>query len=182
MMVPGIWLSEEMADTEDNELDIDDASEQGREKFGGKKALLFIVLPILLLGGGAGVYFSGILDDDKMIAAQADKPAAPPPPAESKYFDLPDMLVNLNSPASKPHFLKFRASLELTAGFDMTTIRPLLPRIIDKFQEYMRELRLDDLRANGQIHGLREELLARINDVIKPVKVKDVLFRNLLIQ
>jgi len=172
-----------MADAEDENLAIDESPEQHSENSGGKKKLLFIVLPILLLGGGgAGVYFSGVLDSAEKTVAQSEAPKAPPPPAKSAFFDLPDMLVNMNSAPSNPHFLKFQVSLELKSDFDITILKPLQPRIIDKFQVYMRDLRLDDLRASDGIQGLRKELLARINEVIEPVEVKDILFRNFLVQ
>lgn len=172
-----------MADTEDDLYAIDDAAEFGSGKSGGKKKFLLVFLTILVLGaGGAGLHVSGLLEFDKKLFAQSDKPAAPPPPTKSVYIDLPDMLVNLNSVASKPHFLKFKASLELDSDVDITVLIPLRPRIIDKFQIYVRELRLDDLRANGGLKILREELLAQINEVIKPVRATNVLFRNLLVQ
>jgi len=173
-----------MADTADQESYSDDDFEHGRNKTGGKKKLFVLMFLLLLGGGGTGVYFSGILDkyNDKKAVAEADKPAAPRPAATSVFFDLPDMLVNLNSDESKPHFLKFRASLELQSEIDVVVLRTLQPRVVDKFQVYMRELRLDDLRANVGMRGLRAELLARVNEVIKPVQATDVLFRNLLVQ
>ncbi len=176
-------VSNDMAEPGYDEFADDDASEQGGESSGGAKNLLLAVFTILLLGGGgAGLHFSGILNDVIKAVAQSDQPDAPPPPSKSIYFDLPDMLVNLNSTTSTPHFMKLRASLELDHTFDISVLRPLQPRIIDKFQVYMRELRLEDLRANGGLQILRQELLARINDAIEPVKIKDVLFRNLLVQ
>ena len=172
-----------MADTEYDQFLADEAQDEGGQKSGGKKKALFSVLLLLVLGGGgAGVYFSGILDEFKKTVVKSEHPAAPPPPAQSVYFDLPDMLVNLNTEASKPHFLKFRASLELESSIDVNVLQPLEPRIIDKFQVYVRELRLDDLRVSGGLKLLREELLVQINDITKPVKVRNVLFRNLLVQ
>jgi flagellar FliL protein len=57
-----------------------------------------------------------------------------------------------------------------------------MPRIIDNFQVYLRELRLDDLRGSAGIYRLREELLMRVNTAAQPVHVKDVLFREMLVQ
>ena len=173
-----------MADPADQDTYSDEDFEHGGRKTGGKKKLFVFLFLLLLAGGGSGVYFSGILDkdNDEKVVAEADKPAAPRPAATSVFFDLPDMLVNLNSDESKPHYLKFRASLELQSEIDVVVLRALQPRVVDKFQVYMRELRLDDLRANVGMRGLREELLARVNEVITPVRATDVLFRNLLVQ
>ena len=56
------------------------------------------------------------------------------------------------------------------------------PRIIDNFQVYLRELRVEDLRGSAGIYRLREELLARVNTAVHPTKVRDVLFRDVLVQ
>ena len=56
------------------------------------------------------------------------------------------------------------------------------PRIIDRFQVYLRELRVEDLEGSAGMQRLREELLNRVNKVAHPVKVRDVLFAELLVQ
>ena len=58
----------------------------------------------------------------------------------------------------------------------------MLPRIVDNFQVYLRELRLDDLRGSAGVYRLREELLARVNTAVRPAKIKDVLFKEMLVQ
>ena len=154
----------------------------GKKKFSGKKLILFIVLPVLLLGGGgAAVMMSGLL------GGGADKPkepaqTAPLEPPKTVFFDLPEMLVNLNSNTRRPTFLKIQVSLELTSDKDASYVEKMSPRIVDNFQVYLRELRIDDLRGSAGIYRLREELLARINMAVRPAKVKDVLFKEVLVQ
>ena len=58
----------------------------------------------------------------------------------------------------------------------------MMPRIVDNFQIYLRELRIEDLRGSDGIYRLREELLARVNAAVAPVKVTDVLFKEMLVQ
>lgn len=146
-----------------------------RRKFSGKKLVLFVILPLLLLiGGGTGVYFSGLLDGSD----HAGSPAEP-----GVFFTLPDLLVNLNSPGGhRQNFLKISVSIELSRQEDVAELEKVLPRIIDNFQIYLRELRLDDLRGSAGIYRLREELLMRISAAAAPVKVHDVLFREMLVQ
>ena len=57
-----------------------------------------------------------------------------------------------------------------------------MPRIVDNFQVYLRELRVEDLRGSSGLYRLREELLQRVNAAAAPAKVTDVLFKELLIQ
>ena len=166
----------------------DEVSEAPSKKLPIKK-ILIIVLPILLLAGaGAGVYFSGLLD--KLTGKKADAPAAetaaaPPPPKAvqaASFMDLPEMLVNLQTTGRKQAFLKLRVALELEAVTDQPRVEQMLPRIIDNFQIYLRELRVEDLQGASGMHLLREELLTRVNAAVKPVKVNDVLFKEMLVQ
>ena len=47
---------------------------------------------------------------------------------------------------------------------------------------YLRELRLEDLQGAAGVYRLREELLVRVNQAVRPAKVNDVLFKDMLIQ
>jgi flagellar FliL protein len=173
------------ADDAEEEIDLGDEFESynNKKKLSGKKIVLFFVLPILLLvGGGAGVFTSGMLGGDVKDKQIAESEPVPTTPFKTVFFDLPEMLVNLNSTGRRPNFLKMKVSLELTSEMDITRVRDFSPRIIDNFQVYLRELRVEDLRGSAGIYRLREELLARVNTAVRPTKVKDVLFRDMLVQ
>jgi flagellar FliL protein len=162
-----------------------DSDPDAPKKFAGKKLVLFVVLPILLLGGGgAAVMMGGFLDsedDKKTEVAEKGEEKAPTPP-QTVFYDLPVLLVNLNTNSRRPSFLKITVSLELENPDDISRINTLQPRIIDNFQVYLRELRIDDLRGSAGIYRLREELLARVNASIHPAGVKNVLFKEVLVQ
>jgi len=100
----------------------------------------------------------------------------------SVFMDLPDMLVNLQSTGRKQSFLKIHVALELDNPMDQPKVDAVMPRIVDSFQVYLRELRTDDLQGAAGMHLLREELLSRVSLAVQPVKVKDILFREILIQ
>ena len=170
------------ADAAEEEIDLDEDFDLPKKKLSGKKIVLFFVLPILLLAGGAGVFFSGMLGGAAKEQTMAKGEEVPAAPLKTVFFDLPEMLVNLNSTGRRPNFLKMRVSLELTSELDVIRVRDFSPRIIDNFQVYLRELRVEDLRGSAGIYRLREELLARVNTAVRPTKVKDVLFRDMLVQ
>ncbi|MEQ9609593.1 MAG: flagellar basal body-associated FliL family protein, partial [Kiloniellaceae bacterium] len=98
------------------------------------------------------------------------------------FYDLPQMLVNLNTGGKKNNYLKIAISLELTSEAARAELETLLPRVIDNFQVYLRELRVEDLRGSAGVQRLREELLMRVNTAVHPVEVKDVLFKEMLVQ
>lgn len=185
----------------DDDIDFDSG---GYDDGGGKKRLLLmVVLPLLLvIGGAAGAYFSG-LADPLLSMLGGEEPAATEEMAEGEdgaadmgeglgagsapvgsaiFYDLPEMLVNLNTPGRKRNFLKMRVSLELASENDITTVEMVLPRIVDNFQVYLRELRLEDLQGAAGMYRLREELLNRVNAAVRPARVSDVLFKEMIVQ
>jgi len=163
--------------------------EQQRKKLSGKKIVLFIVLPILLIvGGGAAAFFTGMLDGllgkkaDGEHAEEKHEPELPPYNGPPQYVPVPDMLVNLNTGERRATLLKLGISVEVERPEHKAAVELALPRITDGFQVYLRELRMDDLRGSAGMYRLREELLLRVNMAVAPLKVKDVLISEFLVQ
>ncbi|NKD55824.1 MULTISPECIES: flagellar basal body-associated FliL family protein [unclassified Haematospirillum] len=194
-----------MAEDLDEEYDDDDAEGDGGGGGGGggrKKLLLLILLPILLIVGGvAGAWFAGVFDrkppPEAEAAAASGEGAAPQPagaagapgasgapgaPAGPAFYDLPEMVVDIAGQGRKRTFMKVRVSLELSSQADVPIVESVMPRIVDNFQVYLRELRIEDLQGAAGIYRLREELLLRVNSAVRPAKVNDVLFKEMLVQ
>jgi flagellar FliL protein len=169
--------------------DLDAGGEEEGGKKGGKKKLLVIILPLLLLiGGGAGAYFMG-LADPLLAMFGGGEPAVEEAEAPSEpvneigvFYEVPEMLVNLNSGGRRKEFLKIRVALELNSQQDVAKIEQVIDRIVDNFTVYLRELRQEDLQGSEGIYRLREELLIRVNAATRPTHVRDVLFKEMLVQ
>ncbi len=101
---------------------------------------------------------------------------------EVVYFNLPEFLVNLNTSGKQTSFIKMKVTLEAATDGDTDSIESRMPRIVDSFNTYMRELRTSDLAGSAGLYRLREELLLRVNKTIYPSKVSDILFREIIIQ
>lgn len=175
--------------------DIEASEEEGEggssgRRFGKRLLLLFVVLPlVLLIGLGAGAFVSGLADPllTKFLGTPPDGEGhtAEVEVAETgpvTYYELPQMLVNLNNPGRKSNFLKIVVSLEASGEDAPHILDKALPRIVDNFQVYLRELRVEDLRGSAGVYRLREELLFRVNAAVEDVKVTDVLFKEMLVQ
>ena len=181
--------------TEENPEGQAEGAAGGEKRLSRKKLILFIVLPVvLLIAIGAGLYFSGMLDSvlGKKKHAEAGAEGAAGEHGEGKdghgaatgavYHDLPDIIVNLSDTGGKQRFLKLSISLEIASKADEPKLATVMPRITDQFQTYLRELRVEDLRGSSGIYRLRQELLARVKAAAGTVKVRDVLFREILVQ
>ena len=92
------------------------------------------------------------------------------------------MIVNLNTTERRQSLLKIKVSLEVAEQKAVAVVQELTPRVVDNFQTYLRELRLDDLRGSAGMYRLHEELLTRINIAVAPAKVKAVLFKEMIVQ
>jgi flagellar FliL protein len=60
-------------------------------------------------------------------------------------------------------------------------LNPNMPRLMDMFQNFLRELRPEDLTGSQGSYQLRVEILRRVNLVVAPTKVKAVLIEEMLI-
>jgi flagellar FliL protein len=130
---------------------------------------------LLLGGGGAGAYFYFGGHKEEMPAPVAAKPAT--------FVDMPDVLVNLASGgADHAQYLKVKIVLEVPDAAAVPQIQPLMPRVMDAFQTYLRELRPTDLDGSAGLYRLKEELTRRVNAAIAPNRVTAVLFKEIVVQ
>ncbi len=97
------------------------------------------------------------------------------------FLKVPDLIVNLAG-EGQPRYLRLSIQLELANEADLKSVEAVLPRVIDQFQTYLRELRVQDLRGSKGMYRLQMELLSRVNAAAAPTEVKDVLFQEILIQ
>ena len=174
----------ETTDEEQDELDGEGEGEGARRRLSGKKLVLVYVLPILILlgaGGGAGYYFF-LASPSAQELAEAMGQEKIEDPTKIVFYDLPDILVNLNSGGKQNNYLKVTIALELKSVDDLPVVHAVLPRIIDNFQIYLRELRLEDLNGSAGPVRLKEELLVRLNASMDVSRINDILFKEILVQ
>lgn len=130
---------------------------------------------LVLGGGGFGAYTFLAGGHKSEHAAPVAKPAV--------FFDVPDLLVNLAANNSeRTQYLKVKVVLELPDAKIKEQIAPMMPRLQDTFQTYLRELRATDLDGSAGLYRLKEELTRRVNLAIAPSKVNAVLFKEIVVQ
>lgn len=156
---------------------------KGGVKGSGRRKWILLAMPLLLGGVGAGLWFGGILPRWLGMgqAAHDDGHAADGAPA-SVFLDLPEIVANLNAGPRRTSYVKLKARLELTRSQDIARVQTVMPRLMDMLQTYVREMRPEELRGSAGTYRLREELLARALLVAAPVRIRDVLFVEILIQ
>jgi flagellar protein FliL len=161
-------------DTDDGEQ----SAEQPKKKLLSLKTIIVAAAALVLLlgGAGAGVYFF-------MFKPGETKAAAAPVAKPVVFVDLPELLVNLSTAGGdRPQYLKVKVVLELSDQAMINQIQPIMPRVMDAFQTYLRELRPSDLDGSAGLYRLKEELTRRVNVSIAPSRITAVLFKEIVVQ
>lgn len=147
---------------------------EGKSK---KKLIIMAAAALLVLGGGG----AGFIMWQKSKSAAAEKVA---PKKQMVFYDLPEIVTNLamQPGQERPIFLRLKVALEVEDQKMVAEITPLMPRIMDNFQIFLRELRPVDLEGSAGLYRLKEELVRRINAAVYPARVEAILFKDVLVQ
>jgi flagellar FliL protein len=149
-----------------------------KSKLPSKKVMIMAAAGLLVVvggGGGAYMFLGGGHAKHEEVKKETVKPAT--------FVDLPDVLVNLaNSGGDRTQYLKVKIVLEVPDAELVPKIQPLMPRVMDAFQTYLRELRPTDLDGSAGLYRLKEELTRRVNVAVAPNKITAVLFKEIVIQ
>jgi flagellar protein FliL len=183
----------------------------GKKKMAGKQLVLFIILPAILVlgGGGAATYFFVLKKPATAEAAAGDHAKAEKKKKEKKeankgdkggekkagesgvktsegpngegFMTLSDIVVNISTPDNRPAFLKLKLTLQAKDMETIEAIEPLMPRILDQYTGFLRELRMEDVAGSAGYARIQMELLKRINLAVAPAQIDAVLIEEMLV-
>ncbi|MBN2040956.1 MAG: flagellar basal body-associated FliL family protein [Spirochaetes bacterium] len=178
-----------MGDDERNVVDIDDdeeetgaASEAPSSASPSRiiKILFYIVgaVILVLLIIGISYIVTKNVQEQKYVREQAIIVAPPPPPLA--HFDLPSFSVTTRD--AEPHFIKITIAL----GYeDSIELNAELLRRTAQFQHIINVLlsgkRFEDVDTVEDKINLSEEIKAHINMILMSGKIKEVYFREIVI-
>jgi flagellar FliL protein len=186
----------------------EEGAKSAKKKKSKKKLLMLVGLVVLLAAGGGGAVVMlkkppegaegaegaehaegkehGKKSDKKKHASKDGKKEGKHgkdgKEVPSVFVTLPDIAVNLAGSAKHTSFLKIKINLEVADEHTAKVVKDVTPRIVDSFQLYLRQLRIEDLQGSAGMYRLREELLSRVNKVAEPAEVEDVLFAEFFAQ
>ena len=165
-----------------DEAEVEDGAEAGAEQAKRKFSLppmKFLIIGgaalLVLVAAGGGSYWFFARKPAPKVEESAVKPTV--------FVDLPEVLVNLsNTGSERTQYLKVKIVLEVAEQKVVTQITPIMPRVMDAFQTYLRELRPSDLEGSAGLYRLKEELTRRVNASIAPARINAVLFKEIVVQ
>lgn len=179
-----------------------------KKKMAGKQLVLFIILPaVLLLGGGAATYFLVLKKPstaetgasaktekkakEKKEAKKGDKggekkggegeATTSEGPNGEGFLTLPPIVANISTPDGRPAYLKLKLTLQAKDLETIESVQALLPRVMDQYNGFLRELRMEDVAGSAGYSRLQMELLKRVNLAVAPAQIDAVLIEEMLV-
>lgn len=147
------------------------------------KTLFLLLGFVLLLGGGAGAvwrFAPGMADKalalighhEQSVAAVSNRPV---------FIDLPEMALTLPN-AGHPRQMRIKLSVELAQGTSQQqAAEALSPRVYDALLTYLRTLRDGEVDGGLGLDRLRADLYRRLELVVGPGVLRDVLITSLVL-
>lgn len=137
-----------------------------------------VVLALLGAAGGFYVMYSGLLFSGD---PHAEDHSAEVENHDDVVMGLPDvgfvpidpLIISLPTGSTSKH-LRFHAELEVYSQYKQD-VEMLMPRIVDVMNSYLRALEVGDIEKPNALVHLRAQLLRRIQIVIGPGRVRDLL-------
>ena len=166
----------------------DEQEVKGTEEGGGakkkSKLLLFILLGIavLLLAGGGFFAYTTFLAPKP----QVEDPMAGVKPEQltetvGEMFSLEQFVVNLSDPQGK-RYLRLTISLELESLEAVDRATKLVPKLRDMVIVLLTSLTFEEVMTpEGKIQ-IRDELLERFNQILRPDRVRNIYFTDFVVQ
>jgi flagellar protein FliL len=179
-----------------------------KKKLAGKQLVMFIILPAVLVlgGGGLAAYFlifnkpaataeaghdgkaKSEKKKDKKEAKKGEKKAADggavttEGPEGQGFLALPNIVVNISTADARPAYLKLKLTLQTKDVETAAVVEQMMPRIMDQYNGFLRELRMEDLAGSAGYARLQNELLKRVNLAVAPTQIDAVLIEEMLVQ
>lgn len=152
------------------------------DQFKSVKGKRFIVIAgsVVAIALLIGLYYYFRSPEDTVSTSRkvSDVPAAN---TSSYFFELPEITTNLAPNNDKESWIKFAITLQLENSKDQDALDKKIPMIKDSIIVFLREIRSSDLASSGGSMMLKTELMKRINKIMYPITLKDILFREILL-
>jgi len=144
--------------------------------------LIILGVGILVLGGGGFFAYTKLLAPQKAVeevaGQEAKKEAAP---VIGEMLVMEPFVVNLADPKGK-RYLKIKIELELESKEAVDKATKVSPKLRDMVIMMLTSLGFEEIMTpEGKIR-VRDELLERFNEIMRPDHIKNIYFTEFVVQ
>ena len=140
------------------------------KKIPSKVLLVNTIIFVILLLCVGGWFFSGLFIENNETQHETNY-----------YVSIPEVVVNLRSINPKGNILRATFNLQIHKKEEEAKIKEYIPVILDQLLSYLRDQSVSDLEGPG-LERMREALLLRINNIVRPIRINRITIYNFLIQ
>jgi len=166
-------------------VDEKDTTEGETQEAPKKKSrlLFFIILGVtlLLLGGGGFFTYKKFLAPQPVAPAEGEATQAEAQTPIGEIFALEPFVVNLADPQGK-RYLKLKIEIELESPAAVEKATKVAPKLRDMVIMMLTSLSFEEVMTpEGKIR-IRDELLERFNQIMRPDRIKSIYFTEFVVQ
>jgi flagellar FliL protein len=159
------------------------AAEKGAEPKKKSKLGLLLVLGtvVLLLAGGFYAYTTLLAPKPQAGGEISGVKPKQLTEAVGEMFTLEPFVVNLSDPQGK-RYLKVTVSMELESKGAVERATKLVPKLRDMVIILLTSLTFEEVMTPEGKVQMRDELLARFNQILRPDRVRNIYFTDFVVQ
>lgn len=147
------------------------------------KIVVIVVILLALIAGGVVFFMMNKKPEPTQTPTTTEQHETKTEKKPELLFKkLDEFIINLNAASKTSRLMKLVVTFELNSQEDLAAVEKMMPRIKNVFQMYLHELNPEDMKGSVGLYRLREELLMRVNKILYPATVNDILFDEVLIQ
>jgi flagellar FliL protein len=150
----------------------------------GRGKLIILAALVLVLGGGgtaAWLFVPAIGDMARSMLGHKDQVPAVTAASQPVFIDLPEMALTLPN-GGHPRQMRIKLSIEVAKGVsEKGAADALSPKVYDALLTYLRTLREGEIDGGLGLDRLRADLYRRMDLIMGPGVMKDVLITSLVL-
>jgi flagellar FliL protein len=162
---------------------------QGKKDRNMNKTILIVVIAVAVLfvgavGGGFYMMWSKLADLDALVRPQEEEVEEAPEDGLATIgamFPLETFIVNLAGEKGK-RYLRVKMQIELKDGEPIEIMEQRLVQVRDVIQMVLSTKRFEEIRSMDGKTLLRQEIMTRLNDLLKNEAINNIYFTEFVVQ
>ncbi len=154
---------------------------------GNKVLIIIIIIGVLIMGMmGAGFFvlwkkISASVPQVETVAQEESEPEEEKPEEIGIIYPLKTFVVNL-ADQDRERYLRVAINLELKDEVIAKDVEKRLPQIMDSILMILPTKKVQDIQSSTGKIALRDEILAKLNNIFKSDAIKNIYFTEFVVQ